>query len=443
MRLVKYIVFAGMCGASTVTSSVAHKPSQPWLHPAAVQTAWQRFFLTKMVTTAYDKACCYGRWWWGRKALCAMSFDKKLDRLDQEIETLRQRGVQHGMNYNQSPYMIDAIFDAPPEQLVKDLERLPQGCDPASSCVVSLTSYPARMHAGVTLAALVSLVRSQVKPHAIVLYLSKDQFPGGQIGGPYGRAYRVLQDKGVTVRYVDDVRCHTKYFYVCDDYPHHAHVTVDDDHYYPRFLLAELHKGAEKNPGARIGGRVLQLVPDLLSPATQEMLKSKTSTRFLCSGHVNTPSFRWLATGCGGVWYPKGVLCRMRDLIVKNNLYRHYPSNDDECLHAASVVCGVPVMNVPSCMPHGFSLLAVSRGDVGGHNGLWSGCNGVLTGQKDVLKGDILYHKIFSHRFPEFDNKNAYDVMNMEPNPDVVKVMVSQNQSAHTDTGARKGGCGQ
>ncbi len=106
-------------------------------------------------------------------------------------------------------------------------------------------------------------------------------------------------------------------------------------------------------------------------------------------------------------------------------------------------MCGVPVMNVPSCMPHGFSLLAVSRGDAGAHNGLWSGCNGVLTGQKDVLKGDIVYHKIFSHRFPEFDNKNAYDVMNMAPNPDVVKVMMSHNQSAHTDTGARKGGCGQ
>ena len=70
-----------------------------------------------------------------------------------------------------------------------------------------------RLHAGVTLAALVSLLRSTAKPHAIVLYLSKDEFPAQVIGGPYAKAYQILQDKGVTVRYVDgNLRSHKKYF---------------------------------------------------------------------------------------------------------------------------------------------------------------------------------------------------------------------------------------
>ena len=40
-----------------------------------------------------------------------------------------------------------------------------------------------------------------------------------------------------------ELRAHKKYFCVHRDYPDHAHVTVDDDIYYPKFLLSALQEG--------------------------------------------------------------------------------------------------------------------------------------------------------------------------------------------------------
>ena len=144
------MAFVVVCMGGTVASYHPCDHDQPWLHALnakcsteAKKPAWQRFFLTKMVNTAYNKVCRRGRLWTLRRA----SFDTQLDRLDQEIDSLRQRG----MASNQSAPMIKTIFfDRSPQQLTAHLAALPQGCDSASSCVVSLTSYPARMHAGVT-----------------------------------------------------------------------------------------------------------------------------------------------------------------------------------------------------------------------------------------------------------------------------------------------------
>jgi len=116
-----------------------------------------------------------------------MSWDEKMDFLDQEIEHLRHKGPSG----NHSKAMIKSLFfGIDPEDLAQNFSTLDYGCDDKSGVVIALTSYPRRMHAGVTLATLVSLLRSTVKPHAIVLYLSKDEFPERVIGGPYSKAYR-------------------------------------------------------------------------------------------------------------------------------------------------------------------------------------------------------------------------------------------------------------
>jgi len=130
-----------------------------------------------------------------------------------------------------------------------------------------------------------------------------------------------------------------------------------------------------------------------------------------------------IATGNGGVWYPVGTLRKMRHLIAKHNLQQKFISNDDECLHAVADLLGLPMINMPSCMVYGFHSLGISRNDVGALHGLWTQCNGVRLGGSKILQGDLLYHAIFSHRFPEYGNRNAYEAMNMVPNPDVLKVL--------------------
>lgn len=119
--------------------------------------------------------------------LHSMSWDQKIDLFKQEVERLRYKGPLS----NGSKAMIKNLFSGiDPESLAQNLSSLDHGCDEKSGVVVSLTSYPQRVHAGVTLATLVSLLRSTVKPYAIVLYLSKEEFPEQVIGGPYAKAYR-------------------------------------------------------------------------------------------------------------------------------------------------------------------------------------------------------------------------------------------------------------
>jgi hypothetical protein len=280
------------------------------------------------------------------------------------------------------------------------------------------------MHAGITLAALVSLVRSQVKPHAIVLYLSKDQFPGEKIGGPYDQAYRVLQDKGVTVRYVDgDLRTHKKSFYVCDDYPHHVHVTVDDDMYHDASMVGTFLRGACQNKNSIVCTTASQIVKCVWCVGSQHCLfqsmpvvkQPSASMFFVCPGGL-------------GTLYPVGFLRRAKALIVAHNLHRHY-SVDDNVIKAVAVMLGVSYYKA-SGTP---GIVTLSS------EGMF--CDYEQFEKPNIRKLDILNHKIFSHRFPEYNNKNAYDVMNMVPNPDVVKALAAQNQSAHTGSGAEKGQC--
>ena len=106
--------------------------------------------------------------------------------------------------------------------------------------IVSFTSYPKRIK-DVWLVAE-TLLRQSVKPDEVILWLADSQFDGLQSLPPRLLA---LQERGLTIRFCDDLRSHKKYYYAMQEYPEDLIILVDDDTFYSRDMvkkLLELHR---------------------------------------------------------------------------------------------------------------------------------------------------------------------------------------------------------
>ena len=111
--------------------------------------------------------------------------------------------------------------------------------------VVSLTSFPARI--GRVWLTIESMIRQNKKPKEIVLWLSRDQFPGGANDLP---AELVEQtNRGLTIRFVDgDIRSYKKFYYAFQEYKDCYIVTIDDDLFFPSCFLASLYACKQLHP---------------------------------------------------------------------------------------------------------------------------------------------------------------------------------------------------
>lgn len=107
--------------------------------------------------------------------------------------------------------------------------------------IVSLTSFPARI--GQVWLVIESILRQQVKPHRIILWLSKEQFSSIDI---LPQRLLSLQSRGLEIRMVDgDIRSHKKYVYAFKEYPNEYIILIDDDIIYPSNFISELLCGMD------------------------------------------------------------------------------------------------------------------------------------------------------------------------------------------------------
>jgi len=107
--------------------------------------------------------------------------------------------------------------------------------------IVSLTSYPPRFKTlDLTLRCLLA---QSIRADQTILWIAH------QDRQAITDEIRVLESKGLTIRYCDDVRSHKKYAYAFREFPDCFVVTADDDAYYWPNWLAELVDG--HSPGAR------------------------------------------------------------------------------------------------------------------------------------------------------------------------------------------------
>lgn len=109
--------------------------------------------------------------------------------------------------------------------------------------IVSFTSYPKRI--GDVWLVVETLLRQSYKPDEIILWLAESQFNG--LDSLPIRLVN-LQERGLSIRFCDDLRSHKKYYYTMQEYPDDLIILVDDDTFYSKDLVKKLVKLHQKYP---------------------------------------------------------------------------------------------------------------------------------------------------------------------------------------------------
>lgn len=178
-----------------------------------------------------------------------------------------------------------------------------RGVGPGSGVVVSLTSYPARIHD--VHYAVHSLLSQTEKPERVVLWLAGSQFPNGEADIP--EALLSLRDRGLEIRFCEDWRSYTKLIPALKAFPDKVVVTADDDVVVPSGWLEVLLAAHRRVPDAIWGTRGRRLPPGMrpggdgrMAPyAEWQMAES------LPGGSLFGDLF---LSGVGGILYPPGAL---------------------------------------------------------------------------------------------------------------------------------------
>ncbi|HEY8567769.1 hypothetical protein [Microbulbifer sp.] len=223
------------------------------------------------------------------------------------------------------------------------------GNDKEHHIVVSLTSFDKRIDNVVY--TVESLFQQWVRADVIALWLSKEQFPDGQLPESLVRQ----QQRGLQVFYVEDLGPYTKYFYAFSQFPESLVITVDDDTLYPPDMIDQLYRAWLRNPSwihchrAHFMRRSKQgkLLPydDWVSDWSLQDSDSE-------------PSPLVFPTGVGGVLYFPGSL--HPDAFDKEKFLKLCPKADDVWLKAMSLLQGTPCSRLPDSRSWSARYLTVS-----------------------------------------------------------------------------------
>lgn len=206
--------------------------------------------------------------------------------------------------------------------------------------IVSLTTFGSRIK--FVALAIESLMEQTLQANRIVLWLDHRFEAPGSIPA----ALRLLEKRGLELRFCDDIGPHTKLVPALTAFPEALIVTVDDDCYYEYDLLDNLYRGYLSHPEAISAHWVISITGadgNLLPAAQWE--KSQVDEK----PHANT-----LAQGVGGVLYPPGVL--HEDVTDVEKIKSLCPKADDVWFKAMSLLKGTKVVKVFSHNARGMDL---------------------------------------------------------------------------------------
>ena len=209
------------------------------------------------------------------------------------------------------------------------LEKI--GVNQHSELVVSLTSFPDRIH--IVYLAIKSILYQSYRPLKVILWLGKEQFPNGEKDLP--KSLLNLKKVGLEIEFCEDLKPHTKYFYVFKKYPEHLIVTVDDDWFYPVTMLETLLQHYKKNPCCVIANRVREI------GVTNGNLNPYRSWKINEIGN-SISSHRLLATGVGGVLYNPSLF--KANLFDVEKIKKLVLNADDIWLKCNEILCDIPIV---------------------------------------------------------------------------------------------------
>lgn len=215
--------------------------------------------------------------------------------------------------------------------------------------IVSLTTYPARIK---TLPlVLETLFHQTVMPSRVILWLAYDQFKEKDV---IVRELHSFVERGLEIRFCEDLRAHKKYYYTMKENPNALVITVDDDILYPEDMVELLIKRHVDYPACIISCRAHEMKFQNGEPAPY------SSWNMLAKGCLG-PSIKLCATGGAGCLYPPGSLSEhVFDKEVFMDLCRYA---DDIWLKCMSYLNGTSVVLTDVNNPEIITVIVGNHGN--------------------------------------------------------------------------------
>ena len=225
-------------------------------------------------------------------------------------------------------------------EIDRDKDGMISGLSPekrSPRVIISMTSFLARIDRVYVTAY--SLLAQSMKADEVILWLGADKFPGKEKELPPDLLS--LREKGLTIKWVSDIRSYTKLVPALKEYPDDIIVTADDDLYYPREWLEKLYDAYLKEPTLIHCHRAHTItfdkngdVADYSEWKRHDKKEKATYLNFL--------------TGVGGVLYPPHSL---DEDVLNEKLFKALsPTADDIWFWAMAVKKGTKIRKLPDLM---------------------------------------------------------------------------------------------
>ena len=195
----------------------------------------------------------------------------------------------------------------------------------------SLTSYPARINT--VPYAIASILRQTMKPDRIVLWLGKEKFPDEKLP----KIFDEIKACGVEIKFREDLKPHTKYFYAMKEYPDDIVITFDDDCMYDRDVIEKLYKSYTEHPECVSGMTVHRL-----TFKSDGSIAGYFDWEHGYTGKPGNESHTYLAAGVGSVLYPPEAL--HEEAFNTEAMKKLCPKADDIWLKVMEVMKGTKVV---------------------------------------------------------------------------------------------------
>lgn len=174
--------------------------------------------------------------------------------------------------------------------------------------IVSLTSFPARIND--VWIVIECLFRQTVKPDKIVLWLGSEKFRDKSLPDNLTK----LCNKGLEIRFCEDLRSHTKYYYIMKENPESYIITFDDDLYLDRNVIKNLIDLNSKFPNCICTNRGHKMTLN-----NDDSLKKYS--QWCHNTTKSEPAYDIFPTGCNGVLYPPKAL---HEEVFNKDVFKKY-----------------------------------------------------------------------------------------------------------------------
>lgn len=195
--------------------------------------------------------------------------------------------------------------------------------------IVSLTTFPSRINR--IYLTIETIFQQSYLPDRIILWLAKEQFPGGIEMLPNTLKKQI--NRGVEIRFCDDLKSYKKFYYSMKENPKAIVITIDDDVFYPLDTIENLVEMHKKYPN------------DIIAHSAQEiddnffLLPSKWHSYHF--NKINDMFAKCRILGLSGVLYPPNSL--YKDVFNKRLINKLCPWADDLWLTVMAYLNGTQI----------------------------------------------------------------------------------------------------